>query len=343
MKWLRGATVVVGVVYPLAILAGLVTLAWAGERWWVTTVALYLPRITLAAPLPFVALALVLCRAWRLVALQAVAALLILFPLMGFVLPGPTFSDAHAPSLRVLSYNINGSYGGVSAIIDEVVRYGPDLVALQEIGETDALRQELAARYPTIEVSGQFLTASKYPFVSSNDPDRLRFQGRMRSPRYVSYVVDTPGGRLTFFNVHPISPRDDFSVLRGHGLRREILSGHLFSGDAAPEIQSNAGLRGLQAEAIAAAVASGRGPTIIAGDTNLPGLSAILRRTLSRFQDGFQKAGWGFGYTYPNDRKPWMRIDRIFATRELRFVSFEVGKSAASDHLAVVADLQFRR
>jgi endonuclease/exonuclease/phosphatase family metal-dependent hydrolase len=150
-------------------------------------------------------------------------------------------------------------------------------------------------------------------------------------------------GRLTLFNVHPVSPREDFSVLRGHGLRREILSGHLFSGDAEPAIQANAGLRALQAQAIADAVASMGGPTIIAGDTNLPGLSGILRHSLSQFQDGFQKAGWGFGYTYPNDRRPWMRIDRILATRELRFLRFEVGRSAASDHLCVVADLQFRR
>jgi endonuclease/exonuclease/phosphatase (EEP) superfamily protein YafD len=327
----------------LTVATVLVALGWAGERWWVTTVGLYLPRLTLAAPLPFLVLPLSLFRAWRLLAVQAVAALLVLFPLMGFVLPSPTFSDSRAATLRILSYNINGAHGGVPAIVDEVERYEPDIVVLQELGEADALRSALTSRFPAIEVAGQFLTASRYPIASTTDPERLPFYGRMRNPRFIWHVVNTPMGRLILFNVHPVSPRDDFSVLRGHGLRREILSGHLFSGDAEPAIQANAGLRALQARAIGDAVANVGGPTIIAGDTNLPGLSGILRRSLSQFQDGFQKAGSGFGYTYPNDRRPWMRIDRIFATRELRFVHFEVGRSTASDHLCVVADVQFRR
>jgi endonuclease/exonuclease/phosphatase (EEP) superfamily protein YafD len=80
---------------------------------------------------------------------------------------------------------------------------------------------------------------------------------------------------------------------------------------------------------------------VIAGDTNLPGLSHVLHRYLSRYQDGFAKAGWGFGYTFPTrPRGPWMRIDRIVASDELRFVRFRVGRSLASDHECVVADLQ---
>jgi endonuclease/exonuclease/phosphatase family metal-dependent hydrolase len=117
----------------------------------------------------------------------------------------------------------------------------------------------------------------------------------------------------------------------------------LFSGDAGPSILANARLRALQAEAIAGAAALNSEPVVIAGDTNLPDLSPVFSRHLSRFQDGFVKAGAGFGYTYPNDRRPWMRIDRILATDALRFVKFEVGTSAASDHLCVVADLQRAR
>jgi hypothetical protein len=38
-----------------------------------------------------------------------------------------------------------------------------------------------------------------------------------------------------------------------------------------------------------------------------------------------------------------MRLDRIFASRSLRFVGFSVGKHTwASDHHCVIADLQRR-
>jgi endonuclease/exonuclease/phosphatase family metal-dependent hydrolase len=92
----------------------------------------------------------------------------------------------------------------------------------------------------------------------------------------------------------------------------------------------------------AEAAAHEPGPAVIAGDTNLPDLSYILNRYLSAYQDGFAKVGSGFGYTFPTDhgRRPWMRIDRIFANQELRFVRFDIGHSLASDHLCVIADLQ---
>ena len=42
------------IAYPLLLLVAAVALRFVGERWWVTTVALYLPRLVLGAPLPFI-------------------------------------------------------------------------------------------------------------------------------------------------------------------------------------------------------------------------------------------------------------------------------------------------
>ena len=53
------------------------------------------------------------------------------------------------------------------------------------------------------------------------------------------------------------------------------------------------------------------------------------------------QAGWGVGYTYPNDRRPWMRIDRMLGSGGVRFSGFSVGDSKASDHLCVVADVEW--
>jgi endonuclease/exonuclease/phosphatase (EEP) superfamily protein YafD len=341
---LRRAIQLAAAAYLASVLAVALLLGWVGESWWVTTVGLYLPRVVLAAPLPVLAPALWWLRSWRLLVGQGVGLLVVAFPLMGLNVPSPGFPDRSAPTLRVLSYNVDSSLGGVDAVVAEVERYSPDVAFLQEIGQTVELTRAMQARYPTVRVSGQFLSASRYPIVSEVDPERFPFDGRQRTPRFLEQTMETTLGRVAFYNMHPISPRDDFYALRGRGLRREILSGHLFSGDAGPNIRANAELRARQVQSSADAAARESGPAIIAGDTNLPGLSVVFRRHLSRFQDGFVKAGWGFGYTYPDDKRPgpWMRIDRILANDALRFVRFRVGQSRASDHLCVVADLQLR-
>ena len=185
------------------------------------------------------------------------------------------------------------------------------------------------------------MVASKFPIVASLDPERLPHEGRLRSPRFMQYVIETPIGRIAFYSVHPISPRTGIYVLRGkQGLRRELLSGRFFAGENAAVLESDSVLRGEQVEAFSHYAGLEHDPVVIAGDTNLPSLSNFFSRYLSRYQDGFRRASWGFGYTFPADKGPWMRIDRIMASDELRFVGFEVGRSRVSDHHCVVADLQ---
>jgi hypothetical protein len=167
----------------------------------------------------------------------------------------------------------------------------------------------------------------------------LPHDGRLRSPRFLKYTVDTPIGRIVLYNVHPVSPRSGIYSLRGKGLRREIMSGRLFSGDNAGVLASDSSLRGEQIEAVGHFADQESDPVVIAGDTNLPGLSVYLSH-LSKYRDGFRQASWGFGYTFPADKRPWLRLDRIMASKELRFVGFEVGSSKVSDHHCVVADLQ---
>ncbi len=341
-KWAVRIAVGASIAYLVGLVVAGLLLRFVGESWWITTVGLYLPRLVLGLPLPFLAIALVALRARRWLWTQAAAAFVLVVPIMGFVLPWPHGADPSAPRIRVLSYNVNSTYGGVDALVDEVNRYAPDVVLFEEAAHGEVVGPRLRENYATFEVAGQFMIASRFPILSEAEPDRIPLNGQMRSPRYTQRVLDTPLGPIAFYIVHPISPREDFAALRGQGLRREIKTGRLFSGGAAPQIASNAALRTLQVESFSAAADRETIPVVIAGDTNLPGLSKIFGRYLSHYTDGFRAAGWGLGYTYPNDRKPWMRIDRILASDALRFVGFEVGTSSASDHLCVVADLQRR-
>jgi len=340
---LRRTVQALAVLYPLSLVAVAAALRYVGEAWWVTAVCLYLPRILFAIPLPFIAIALRSYGMRRLLWVQALSGFLIVFPLMGFVLPWPSPANRNAPTIRVLSYNINAGSGGNDALVEEIDRYSPDVVMLQEVGDAEPIARLLSVRYPTVRNSNQFLVATRYPISSTFDPDKLAYMGRLRSARFVEQAMDTPLGRIVFYNVHPLSPREGFFALRGQGLRREIGSGRLLRGVVAPVIQANTGLRALQVQTFAEAAARETDPVVIAGDTNLPGLSPVLRRNLSRYEDGFTGAGWGLGYTFPTNKwRPWMRIDRILATGQLRFVRFEVGHSSTSDHRCVVADVQLR-
>jgi vancomycin resistance protein VanJ len=341
-KWLRRVATGAAALYLVAVVLVWGLLRLVGESWWVTAVGLYLPRLVLALPLPLVTAALAVLKMRRWLWTQAAAACLLLFPVMGFVLPGWHRGDGAAPRIRLLTYNINSAYAGVDAVVAEVERHQPDVVLLQEIGYADQLEAALRLRFPTVEVNGQFVLAARFAIQSKVDPARLPYYGQARSPRYLERVLETPLGPIAFYNVHPVSPREDFAALRGHGLRHELSTGRLFSGESAGVIGANAGLRELQVRSFAEAARAEPVPVVIAGDTNLPGQSKIFARYLTSFQDAFESAGWGLGYTYPNDRKPWMRIDRFLASEQLRFVSIEVCQSQASDHLCVVADLQRR-
>jgi vancomycin resistance protein VanJ len=340
-KWLRRGAAVFGVLYPVALVAVAAMIRLIGEGWPVTAVALYLPRLGFAAPLPFVIGGLLAFRLRRLLWAQLASVFVLVFVLMGLELPWPHAADPNAATLRILSYNVDSARAGADRIVGEIDAHSPDIVLLQEVDDPGELERLLRSRYLTVSTSTQFLVASRYPVTSSVDPDALSFAGELQAPRFVRQLVETPLGRIALYNVHPVSPRDAFNTLWDHGLRHEIAAGRLFDSENSRVVKENFGLRTLQVESFAAAAARETDPVVIAGDTNLPGLSRTFARNLSGYEDGFTKAGWGFGYTYPRGKHtPWMRLDRILSNGRLRFVDFDVCASTASDHLCVVATLQ---
>ncbi|MGH7436965.1 MAG: endonuclease/exonuclease/phosphatase family protein [Polyangiaceae bacterium] len=336
----------VALAYPVLLAVFAVVLTFVGESWWVSSAALYLPRVAFAVPLLLLVALLVLTKNHEWLWTQAVAALVLLFPVMGLVVPLPNLprpATADRPHVRVMAFNIDSAAAGVDALVDEIDHYSPDVLILVEIGAVEELTRALEARYRTVDWAGQFLTASRYALVSRVDPERVAFGGRQRSPRFLVETLDTPLGAMTFYVVHPISPRDDLPALAGaHGFRTLFSAGHLNATDGPGRVEANSGLREAQIRATMELASHDPGPFVVAGDTNLPGLSRVARQYFASLSDGFPSAGAGFGYTYPA-KHPWMRIDRILASSQLEFTRFEVGSSKNSDHLCVVGDLTSRR
>jgi endonuclease/exonuclease/phosphatase family metal-dependent hydrolase len=327
--------------YPALLLVLSLGLYCIGERWWVTAAGLYAPRLPFVIPLPLLALWLGFTSLRRLLWTQLLAALFAII-LLGFVLPWPSSARLGTPSLRVLSFNVNSGRGGPEAIASAIAAESPDVVLLQEAPSGSQLADALRQHYPFVESSTQFVVASRYHIASSGEPRRVAFYGRLRSPRFMRYAIDTPLGQLAVYSVHPISPR---GVLHVHQLRaafHELRTGELFAGDPEADMRANTGLRALQIEAAAEQAGREALPVLIAGDTNLPALSVVLRKNLSGYSDGFRAASWGLGYTFPSNH-PFLRLDRVLTGRGLGVVSFKIGCQGVSDHLCVVADVEASR
>jgi vancomycin resistance protein VanJ len=317
-------------------------LRWVGEDWWVTTIGLYLPQALYLAPLVPLALLLLVVGPRRMLWAVLISTLIVVFPLMGLSLPWPRTATGNAPRMRILSLNVNTGRSGPSQIVDEILTWSADVVVLQEAGFVlDPFVALLKSHYPDVRASDQFVIASRLPIRSAHEPARVPYYGRLRSPRFVHYILGGPLGPLALYNVHPISSRESLAAVRGAGLRRELASGRLFAGENRHVVETNTGLRKLQVQAFARLTTREAHPVVIAGDTNLPTSSALLSRHLSSYQDGFSEIGAGFGYTFPSER-PFLRLDRVFASESLRFIDFNVGCRGVSDHLCVVADLARR-
>jgi endonuclease/exonuclease/phosphatase (EEP) superfamily protein YafD len=303
-----------------------------GEESWPVVLLLYLPRHPWLGPglllLPF---------AWRrgrraLLWPLAVGGLLWLFPVMGFVLPRLSPPPA-GPTLRVLTYNTTHGVDGVEGLRALVQEARPDLVLFQW---TSHLADE-ALSGPgfegwTVQRVAQFTVASRFPVRSLEAFGVPSGSG----PPCAHAVVETPLGTLDVYSIRPQSARDELGATHHRGLRQRLRE--LIQNESTGRMSELASFREAQVRSIVEEVAKARYPVLIAGDSNLPDGSLLLRRYLGGFRDAFAEAGWGFGYTHPA-RLPWMRLDRVLLGPGLGAVSVEVFSRRVSAHRAVVAEV----
>lgn len=332
---------ILAVTYPIALAVIIGCLRLIGERWWVTAVGLYLPRWLFALPLVPLTAAVVWLGPRRLLWSQLAAAVLLWFPLLGFQLSWPPAAQPGGLRLRLASCNVGaGAFGSNEAILTMLQAARADIILLQAVhpNQYAALR----AGMPGFDIreAGQFWIASRFRVDGVLEPPKIAHRGLARSPRFARFTINTPRGPVVIYDVHPISPRDGLDEIRGQGIRSGIMSGRLFNSNARATVVANTQLRLSQVHAIAEDARQSPYPVIIAGDTNLPGLSWAFANLLGEYREGFAAAGSGFGYTFPAPKHPWMRIDRIIADQRWRFLDFRVIRTAVSDHYAVLADLE---
>jgi len=341
-----GAIQFLAVGYLLALVAAVVALRFGGERWWLATVALYLPRVGFGFPLPFLVAGLLWARSYRLLLTQLACAAIVLFPLMGLRLGGPQQPTPGAWRFRVFTANTGNSAEETARIVARARTGDPDLVVLEEVDDSPSKIEQLRAGFAGYAFwsSGQFAVASRFPIEDAELPPPVTLGDRPVPRNYARCRLVTPAGPIRLYAVHPISPHSAFDELRRGGAEErfadELLTARVFDRRARTAIEENTARRLSQVRALADDARQSPEPVLIAGDTNLPGLSWAFATLLGDYHDAFADAGRGFGYTYPAQHREWLRIDRIIGGPRLRFLSAVSQPPRLYDHLPLTAEVE---
>jgi endonuclease/exonuclease/phosphatase (EEP) superfamily protein YafD len=259
-------------------------------------------------------LLLISLKAWR----WAGVALLCL--LLNAIAVLPWFSlyskpDRPTHNLRLLLANVNAANTGYSALLDMIETEKPDLLIIQEAGESwlHALAS-LRTTHP------------HFCFVSNRDNSGIalysHFPVEVIEPissdglGFPSLVVrvDVDGVKLSIISLHPPPPgTDEFMRERNRQLVK-----------------------------VAEMVKQLPQPTIVAGDLNIsiwsPYYSAFVK------QSGLVAARQGFGIlpTWPtHNRLIMIPIDHCLVTSDLKVGDCRTGKEIGSDHLPIITDISF--
>jgi hypothetical protein len=174
-----------------------------------TSVMMYMPQYIWLLPL-FVLVPLSLI--WmRLIVIQAIVAVYVLFFFMDYVTAGP--QTAGGVTIKVLTSNTGQHHGKTIQEFGE--RNDPDIVVLQ-----DAARRgpEYTNMFPTLHARGhdQFLVLSKYEIEDGGImPDLVDEKDR---PVAAWFKLKVGGQGLYLFAVHMPTPRDQLQAAKGFGI-----------------------------------------------------------------------------------------------------------------------------
>ena len=241
---------------------------------------------------------------------------------------------------------IGNGGGGIPHVVARARSADPDVIVLEEVDDAPAQVEELRAGFAGYAFwsSGQFAVASRFPVEDAEVPPPVPLGNRFVPRNYARLRLITPAGPIRLYAVHPISPHsafNDLGVARpNEGFADRILTARVFDPRAPAIVEENTARRLSQVRALADDAGRSAEPVLIAGDTNLPGLSWALATLLGAYHDAFADAGRGFGYTYPAWHRQWLRIDRLLGGPRLRFLSAVSEPPRLYDHLPVTAEIE---
>ncbi len=315
----------------LALMLGVATLLHTvADDWWPATILLFLGRWPwLLTGVPAVSLAvLMLHKRAMLIALAGVAVCVV--GIMQFSLGSGRLLDQSAPSaasMRVITFNSNGDAPAPMQLVVLVKDWDPDVLAVQECGLMTG--EQLAAIPGYSSDIGRTCVLSKFPILRIDSLRRDNFMAAGGAAWVKRYRLKAPSGEFDFTNVHLDTPRKAFEAL---------MSGRSGATDT---IEYKTEVRELESKLARRWVELGAGPSLVAGDFNMPSESAIFRRHWGSLTNGFDHAGFGFGYTR---LAGWiqLRIDHVLADEHWTVKNARVLPDYGSDHLPMMVGVELK-
>lgn len=291
--------------------------------WWPVSLIDWAIPFTLGITIFFGLLSLRLKR-WILAGFYGVVILASIWNMRGLWVDGVENLPANGRTYTIMTHNAGNGLADPQPLVNVLRDSGADLIGLQEITANQALAldQSLARLYPYRILFGDGIPGkgllSKFPIIEYEQlnlyPDRPDLMATIQ-------LKDT---ELTVIVAHPPPPR-----LHSNGIYM----------NAATQQQLYELIR----------MATHGGPVLMMGDFNMTTRS-IFYNTLRRMGlvDAFEVAGEGPGFTLPLRWKkipllPMARVDYIWHTQHLIALKSWIGENTGSDHLPVLAQLQWNQ
>jgi endonuclease/exonuclease/phosphatase (EEP) superfamily protein YafD len=254
---------------------------------------------------------------WAASTLAAVATLCLALAVLPRAVGDGTVSAAGHETLDVLAANIHHGTADPEALVALVDRLHPDLLSIEELTPSFALKLEragLGRRLPHSVLALRSHSSggglySRLPLRPLLSPADSTLPDGRKMPR--AELTLTDGRRVRVVSVHPTIP--------GHG-----------SVDRWERALKNLPSAGAGA------------PWVLAGDFNATLDQSELRAVVDRgYRDAGEVAGKGLQPTFPREGHliPPITIDHVLADRRLGIVEYSVEDLPGSDHRAIHAVL----
>jgi endonuclease/exonuclease/phosphatase family metal-dependent hydrolase len=310
-------------------------------------------------------------------AIAGLIAILISIPSIGLIF-GLNFSGSFTPAkdstaLRVMSWNVrrftpynkdffDPKNNNLKDIIEEVVKYQPDVLCLQEFytgpskkrRNLELFRDSLNYPYVSIETttpgaprsqSGTVIF-SRYPFVktytyqlpenyatAAEDPVAADILFGKDTIRVITFHLQSYGFmNRDYEDLYKIKNQEDQGLRASKNIFRKMQ--YAFS------------LRGVQSDMIKREVTRSPFPTVVCGDLNDVPNSYAYQTVRGDMQDTFLEEGTGLGKSFISGRSkfltwlPTLRIDYIFTSPRLQVEQFKMVTRDLSDHRGLITDLK---
>lgn len=336
----RVFTTVSSWLYALALLLFILLWQIVGERFWLAAAAGNFAPYCFMPVIPLVVLGLLA---------RARFALLSTLPL--FALGAIWFADYYTPKnpplsqgqqISVVTFNAYRNNTQLQQTIDWLLTLNADFLLMQEVPEWQFLdlRDSLTIIYPYLAYSSTAgdelfsILFSRYSIAEATDlqsADKAHIQQRYR-------VMHNELGEIALYNVDLALPvgRPRLSLFAG------IVGDFLFGyDDRARDAEISALIERWRSETL---------PYVIVGDFGMTEYTAIYREVETVASDAFRTVARGLGGTWPVGEvegvlprfvPPLFRIDYIWHSAHFRATGAWLGPKLGSDHLAVLATLDY--